>query len=167
MKPGTYIVAVVIAGFILIGYLFSTAPTTAANQLPLIIAAVAGLATLLAKQADTDTRVDAATQQSKDNNEKIAIVADKVDTNTAVTEETNKMADGRLSAALEKIDRLTQQVGRLETSAAVKASEASHAESSEARIIAAVSAAGSSVVVPAGVPTVEAPVVVVAPKATP
>lgn len=113
MKPGTYIVAVVIAGFVLIGYLFSTSPETAPNQLPLIIAAVAGLATLLAKQADTDTKVEAAAVISEKNAKQLTAVAKRVDDNTDLTETTHRAVNGQMEEfkkALIDVAALKEQV---------------------------------------------------------
>lgn len=118
-----YVAIIIIAGFLLIGYLFATAPESAPSQLPLILAGIGGIVTLLLKQGQTDTEVaatkeaalasiDASAQNAETLaavNQKVAIVKTDVATTISRTDEANKQirelkvtVDGRLERLLEQ-----------------------------------------------------------------
>lgn len=130
MKSGTSITIVIVAGFILIGYLFYAAPATAPGQLPYILAGIGSLILVFAKQGETDARVDSATEVSKHNANKLEQVAQQVDANTEVTEnahrtigevqlqatKTNELMNGQshdLTAAAKEVAELKALVARL------------------------------------------------------
>ena len=50
-----YITLIIVAGFFLIAYLFVAAPLSAENELPLILAAIAGLVAVISKQGKQTT----------------------------------------------------------------------------------------------------------------
>jgi len=97
-----YIAIVFIAGLLLIGYLFAEAPAQAASQLPLILAGVGGIVTLLLKQGQTDSEVAAA---------KAAAVQ------SAVISESNStaliVANEKLQAVDEKVSETTDGVAQV------------------------------------------------------
>lgn len=127
MKSSSLIVIVIVAAFVLIGYLFAVSPTTAPAQLPLLLAGAGALITLLIKQGDTDTRVEAAkaeaanaadeavrsTAASKQNAQAISAVVDtvgavsgQVEENTSITHTTHDIVNSRMDEfkrALEEI----------------------------------------------------------------
>ncbi len=130
-----YVAIIIIAGFILIGYLFATSPESAPAQLPLILAGIGGVVTLLLKQADTDAQVaktkDAAIAgiaASEQNatvlaavDKKVAAVKSDVATNTQITDEANRQIrqleikiDGRLERLLQQTAIASRLLGAQE-----------------------------------------------------
>lgn len=164
MKSSAYITIVIVAGLILIGYLFQTAPDTAPAQLPLILAGIGALVAVLNKQGDTDTKVektDAKVEKS------IAVSVENAQSIAAVSQQTNhglenvnQKVDGHLTALTSKIDALMGKVATLEKDKAVKDLEAAHAETSAEKIIAAIPAAVVAALAstPLGTPIIEPPI---------
>lgn len=159
MTSNGYSVLVIVAGIGLIGYLFTTSPTTAPAQMPLLLTALGGFIVLLQKQGDTDKKVDvntavtseakvAATQSiavSKDNAHTLDIVTSKQDT-------TNGLVDGHLTALNAQIAALTQTVARLEADKLAKAVETDKLVS-QLTAPGATPAAGTPTTIIAGAPT--------------
>jgi hypothetical protein len=167
-----YITIIIVAAFFLIGYLFATSPETAGNQLPLILAAVGGLIVVIRKQGDTDTAV---TEIDK-----------KVDGNTSITATTHDAVNGQMAEfkqALREIALLKESASAAATKLAAVESHLAIANASAsgittgrgqaAKTIAASDAQRASDHAPTlgstpdGTPTVEAPILVVAPKEPP
>lgn len=163
MKSSAYITIVIIAGLVLIGYLFQTAPDTAPAQLPLILAGVGALVAVLNKQGDTDAKVE-KTDAKVDKS--IAVSVENAQSIAAVSQQTNhglegvnQKVDGHLTALTSKIDALMDKVATLEKDKAVKELAAAHAETSADKIIAAMPAAvvAALAYTPLGTPVVEPP----------
>lgn len=144
MKSSAYITIVIVAGLVLIGYLFATTPDTAPAQLPLILAGIGALVAVLNKQGDTDTKVEKSVEASKENAHSIAAVSQQ--TNTALESVAQKV-NGHLTSLLEEIKALTAKVANLEKDKAVKQAEAVHAETATAQILTAIAAIPAAVVV--------------------
>jgi hypothetical protein len=143
LKSGTYIIIVIIGGFVLIGYLFFISPATAPTQLPLILAAVAALVAVLNKQGDTDQKVATSIAVSKENAQSIAAVS--VQTGHAL-EDVGQKVDGHLTSLTDEIRALNQKVANLEKDKAVKIVEAQHLVSSTEKILNAIAAVAPQVV---------------------
>lgn len=151
MRSSKYIAAVVIAGFVLIGYLFYVSPSTAPGQLPAVLVAIGVLAKLfdtdakvetVVEKVDTvETKVDNSVAVSEGNALALATVseqtahaletqAQQLADNTRVTVETqegvaatHEMVDGQRTAMETKIGRLEDLVSALLRDRAVEASK--------------------------------------------
>lgn len=115
MKSGSYVAIIVIAGFVLVGYLFFVTPSTAGTQVPLVLAAVGGIVTLLLKQGETDAKVEKATSVSKENAQTLASVSDQVDSNTtatkqglAISTDTHRAVNSRMDGLIAKVEELAE-----------------------------------------------------------
>lgn len=124
MKTNTYIGIIIVAGFILIGYLYNQG---ARDQIPGLVAAIV----VLCKLFQTDAKVDQAAAVSHHNAAAIEVVSHQVAENTATTDTTHRIVN---SQRTEMLNELASLRAELATMRETKASEVS----SEARIIAAV-----------------------------
>jgi hypothetical protein len=131
---------VIVAGFCLVAYLFSAAPEAAPTQLPLILAGIGGLVAVLAKLGETDSRLDGAAAISKSNATSLKQQAQQIAENTAVTETTHQIVNKERSEMTALITKLRDEVAALRQERTSTATAQSHADQTEARIIAAVEA---------------------------
>ena len=156
MKHNTYIGITILAGFALIGFLYSQGGAT---QIPGIIVAIGVLCKLFqtdakvelttvkvdevkADQAVTNKQVSRSIDVSTANAHAIAAVAvqqghaieqvsQKVDENTATTEETHKVVNGQRTSMLDELAAMRKELAEMKQAKALE-------QTSEARIIAAV-----------------------------
>lgn len=135
MKANSYIGITIVAGFILIGYLYSQGGAT---QIPGVIVAIG----VLCKLFQTDAKVESSIDVSTENAHAIAAVAvqqgyaieqvaQQVDANTRVTETTHGIVNSQRTEMLAELAKLRAELAAMREA---KATE----ETSEARIIAAV-----------------------------
>lgn len=108
MKSGSYIVIVIIASLVLIGFLFWQTPDTAPNQLPLILAAVGALVAVLNKQGDTDSKVETSVIASEHNAAKLEKVDQKLTVNSRVTDATHVAVNSRMDELIETVKKLAE-----------------------------------------------------------
>lgn len=65
MQSRTYIIVLIAGAVVLVGYLYVVSPDTAGTQLPAISLAVLGFAGILAKQGETEAKVDDNTKRTE------------------------------------------------------------------------------------------------------
>jgi hypothetical protein len=133
----TNIMVTIVAGLILIGYLFYAAPDAAPAQTPGVLVAIG----VLIKLFNTDTKVEKSVAVSKENAISIATVSQQ--TNSAL-ETVATSVDGHLGHLLDEIRALTQKVASLEKDKAVKAAEQTAAETGTSQVLAAIAAIPSA-----------------------
>lgn len=123
MSVNTNIMITIIAGLMLIGYLFYAAPAAAPAQVPGVLLAIG----VLIKLFNTDTKVDQGVHQSHLNTDKI--------------EQVHEIVNSQRSAMERKIMQLQDSIASLREERAGTIVEVAHARGSEQRIISAIAAA--------------------------
>lgn len=120
MTVNTNIMITIIAGLVLIGYLYYAAPTEASAQMPAVLLAIG----VLVKLFNTDNKLDTGVAVSKENTRKI--------------DDVHAIVNSQRTAMEQKIEALQAAIVALREERAATVVEVAHARGSEQRIISAI-----------------------------